>query len=185
LSKKLPRATTCEQAIRPLGIDRDDDLDSDATVDCGNHIIEILDDIAETILEPPEEKGDSEDTGGIEAAAEGGDGRRRPSGFSGRRTIEEIERAELELEEAHKQEEEDENDGRTVEREEGQVPRQLVNRQGPTRREKEEHELTHIPYTSWCEQCVKGRGRKTAHARTKEEEKKDAMEAVSKVSIDF
>ena len=25
-------------------------------------------------------------------------------------------------------------------------------------REKEEHELTHIPYRSWCEQCIKGRG---------------------------
>ena len=33
----------------------------------------------------------------------------------------------------------------------------------PTRKEWEEHQLTHVPYRSWCPFCVKGRGRQDAH----------------------
>ena len=29
----------------------------------------------------------------------------------------------------------------------------------PTRTEIEEHNLTHLPYRSWCRHCVRGRGR--------------------------
>jgi hypothetical protein len=82
LSKKKSQTETCDKAIRPLGVDQHADDDSDATEDCGNHIAEVYDDIAEIILEPPEEKGDSEDAGRVEFATEEGDGRRRPSGFS-------------------------------------------------------------------------------------------------------
>jgi len=69
--------------------------------------------------------------------------------------------------------------------EEGQVPKQLVNTKGPTKKEREEHELTHIPYRSWCEHCVKGRGRKTAHKRQVVEDKKESLEQVTKIYIDF
>ena len=27
----------------------------------------------------------------------------------------------------------------------------------PTEREREEHEVTHMPYKAWCDACVKGR----------------------------
>ena len=68
---------------------------------------------------------------------------------------------------------------------EGQVPKQLTNTRGPTRREREEHELTHIPYRSWCAQCVHGRGRNTAHKKMQEEERQEEMDRVSKIYIDF
>ena len=32
-----------------------------------------------------------------------------------------------------------------------------------SRKEREEHELTHIPYRSWCPHCVRGRGRNQPH----------------------
>ena len=71
------------------------------------------------------------------------------------------------------------------ETEEGRTPNQLTEVRGPTRREREEHEATHIPYRSWCEHCVKGRGRKRAHKRKKEQEKEEKLAHVTKVCIDF
>ena len=69
--------------------------------------------------------------------------------------------------------------------EEGQAPKQLVNTKGPTRREMEEHECTHIPYRSWCEQCVKGRGRKTPHRTRSQEDKEESLDKVTKIYMDF
>ena len=42
---------------------------------------------------------------------------------------------------------------------------------GPSREERMAHEVTHLPYRSWCEACVKGRGVERAHARTGAEER--------------
>ena len=39
------------------------------------------------------------------------------------------------------------------------------------RREREEHELTHLPYRAWCPHCVRGRGRSMAHRNRKKDEK--------------
>jgi len=39
----------------------------------------------------------------------------------------------------------------------------------PTAAERAEHELTHIPYRSWCSCCVKGRGRQADHRTSKSE----------------
>ena len=33
----------------------------------------------------------------------------------------------------------------------------------PTAAEREEHELTHLPYRAWCRHCVRGRGKSEAH----------------------
>ena len=54
----------------------------------------------------------------------------------------------------------------------------------PTRKEREEHELTHMPFRSWCEDCVKSRAR-NAHHRTKSA--KDALEEVkvAQVHMDY
>ena len=38
---------------------------------------------------------------------------------------------------------------------------------GPTQQEHEYHELTHLPYRTWCETCVKTRGKQDHHLRTK------------------
>ena len=33
----------------------------------------------------------------------------------------------------------------------------------PTRDEVEDHNLTHLPYRSWCRHCIRGRGKETSH----------------------
>ncbi len=38
----------------------------------------------------------------------------------------------------------------------------------PTKREIEEHEITHLPYRSWCWACVRGRGKAAPHRRGRE-----------------
>ena len=35
----------------------------------------------------------------------------------------------------------------------------------PTRKEREEYELTHMPFRSWCEDCVKPRARNAHHRK--------------------
>ena len=35
----------------------------------------------------------------------------------------------------------------------------------PTEREKLDHELTHLPYRSWCRHCVRGRGKAAVHKK--------------------
>ena len=39
---------------------------------------------------------------------------------------------------------------------------------GPTEKERAEHNLTHLPYRSWCPACVAGRGLGPAHPTQKE-----------------
>ena len=50
-----------------------------------------------------------------------------------------------------------------------------------SRKEREEHELTHLPYRSWCEHCVRGRGRTTAHKQIQH----DREVELPRVSIDY
>eukprot|EP00971_Amphidinium_carterae_P268111 5319209-Amphidinium_carterae.1 len=38
------------------------------------------------------------------------------------------------------------------------IPRQLRQPLQPTKKEQEEHRLTHMPYRSWCPICVKAKG---------------------------
>ena len=43
----------------------------------------------------------------------------------------------------------------------------------PTKKEIQEHELTHIPYRSWCVHCVKARARSNPHRDANTEEETD------------
>ena len=43
------------------------------------------------------------------------------------------------------------------------------------------HKLLHMPYRSWCSDCVKGRGMASQHRKCKREEKK----GVSQVAMDY
>ena len=64
--------------------------------------------------------------------------------------------------------------------EEGRAPNVL---RGPTRvsrREIEEHELTHTPYRSWCRYCVRGRARNAPHRRSEEDRNK-----TPRISMDY
>ena len=64
----------------------------------------------------------------------------------------------------------DEEDG-----EEGAGQRRLPCPRSPTQQEKEEHEVSHMPYRSWCEACVRGRGRADRRPRGVAEEERDPM----------
>ena len=50
----------------------------------------------------------------------------------------------------------------------------------PTRKEWEEHQLTHVPFRSWCPFCVKGRG---APNMPLDEAKKEERERMDEKSI--
>ena len=39
----------------------------------------------------------------------------------------------------------------------------------PSKAEVEEHELTHLPYRSWCRHCVRGRGKELPHKKSLED----------------
>ena len=41
----------------------------------------------------------------------------------------------------------------------------------PSQDEVEEHELTHLPYRSWCKHCIRGRGKETSHQQQSEEDR--------------
>ena len=47
--------------------------------------------------------------------------------------------------------------------EEVQPNKTLRTPQLPTQSELEEHRIDHLPYRSWCPECVEGFGRETAH----------------------
>ena len=47
----------------------------------------------------------------------------------------------------------------------GERARPLPQPRLPSRQEVQEHELTHIPYRSWCVHCVRGAERSDAHRR--------------------
>ena len=50
----------------------------------------------------------------------------------------------------------EEAEGETAE---GERPKVLRDPGMPSKRDREEHEATHLPYRSWCEHCVRGSGR--------------------------
>ena len=39
----------------------------------------------------------------------------------------------------------------------------------PSEEEKRDHEMTHLPYRSWCRHCIRGRGKEMGHRKSKEE----------------
>ena len=81
--------------------------------------------------------------------------------------------------------------GHTDEREEEEVsgeggaPIAMAVPESPSNHEREEHELTHIPYRSWCEHCVKGRARSRAHKRRNQEIKKEELKKATRIYMDF
>lgn len=45
----------------------------------------------------------------------------------------------------------------------------------PTQAEIDEHCITHLPHRSWCEVCIKARGREAAHASKKKKGEKPVI----------
>ena len=57
---------------------------------------------------------------------------------------------------------------------------------GPTKREREEHEATHIPYRSWCRHCVRGRATNRPHVKAPaEEDEEEKLKRVPRISMDY
>ena len=50
----------------------------------------------------------------------------------------------------------------------------------PSQQEKEEHEMTHLPFRCWCRQCITGRGREEDCRKSMEEERQ-----VPEVHLDY
>ena len=64
----------------------------------------------------------------------------------------------------------DENYRAEVE-EEVRKPKPATRPYTPTRAEIYEHEVTHLPYRSWCRHCVHGRGVSSPHVKPDKKEK--------------
>ena len=56
-------------------------------------------------------------------------------------------------------------DGGEERAEDAVVPRPAPSPCSPTRAEREAHEATHLPFRSWCEECVRGRADNPQHRR--------------------
>ena len=69
------------------------------------------------------------------------------------------------------------------EMEEGRKAKVKRGVEGPTKKEREEHEATHCPYRSWRRHCVRGRGRNSPHFKKKEDDE-DPESKVARVSMD-
>ena len=69
--------------------------------------------------------------------------------------------------------------------EEGQAAKPLAQPRAPSRRMVEDHELTHIPYRSWCSHCRKARGAAMAHRKNEEEEAEEKEGAMTTWAMDY
>ena len=52
---------------------------------------------------------------------------------------------------------------------EGIVVKALPQPNVPSKEEYDRHQLTHIPYRSWCPHCIRGRGKNAAHKKLDKE----------------
>ena len=72
--------------------------------------------------------------------------------------------------------------------EEGVTAKPVSQPERPSRREVQEHELTHIPFRSWCVHCMRGAGRANPH-RAKddggEEIEEERQQGITTWSMDY
>ena len=67
------------------------------------------------------------------------------------------------MEEEHKEAEDQESDKGE------RKPKKINDPRQPTEEERRQHEMTHLPYRSWCRHCVKGRGKNAPHKKQDDE----------------
>ena len=63
--------------------------------------------------------------------------------------------------------------------EESRKPKQLRETTEPTVREVCEHNLTHIPYRTWCAHCVRGKAKIPPTQKTKRNRRKESTNSIS------
>ena len=64
---------------------------------------------------------------------------------------------------------------------EAEIPKCARDPGEPTAKERAEHEVTHLPYRSWCKQCVMGRGRDNPHQHRRDR----SEQGLPIIGIDF
>ena len=69
------------------------------------------------------------------------------------------------------------------EEEEARRPNAIPRPCDPTNREREEHELTHLPFRSWCMDCLRGKAKSLPHRRDRSKEKNEKQ--VPMIAIDY
>ena len=62
---------------------------------------------------------------------------------------------------------------------EGRRPRQLKETTGPTEKEVSEHNLTHLPFRTWCAHCVRGKAKNPPRRRSKKAEGEKRIPVIS------
>ena len=77
--------------------------------------------------------------------------------------------------------EDEEKDEEEAVESEGAAPKVIKDPGQPTRKEREEHEVCHVPYRSWCRHCVRGRAIGRPRRRVQGQEVPDMPRA----SIDY
>ncbi len=55
------------------------------------------------------------------------------------------------------------------------VPVKMPNPKRPSREDVDEHNLTHLPFCNWCEQCARGKGRAADHKQACREDGEPAF----------
>ena len=103
-------------------------------------------------------------------------------------TIEESAQAAARYNEKSEQEEEDVTckpcGGHEFEAEEEAVTHRAVADPGqPSKAERMNHELTHLPFRSWCKHCVRGRGKSKPHFKNADEE--DEEDKLPTIALDY
>ena len=66
--------------------------------------------------------------------------------------------------------------------EEGRPPTRVHTPHHVSQAERDEHEITHTPYRTWCRFCVQGRGRRSPH---RPQDELTRRKGVPKVSLDY
>ena len=82
----------------------------------------------------------------------------------------------VEIEWGQEDQEDDEVSGPS---EETRTPVKMNDPHAPSQKEREQHEMTHLPFRSWCWKCVFGRGKEMPQRRNKDEK------VMPEVHLDF
>ena len=76
-------------------------------------------------------------------------------------------------------------EGDVEEGEEGRVAVGLLSPVEVSEKEREEHNLAHTPYRSWCKICVKNRGTNGQHRKQHKGEKEEENSKVRRICMDY
>ena len=68
---------------------------------------------------------------------------------------------------------------------ESSSPEPSLQTKEPTNQQREDHSRTHVPFQSWCEECIVGRGRDKGHHYTLKQDPEELEELIPLVQLDY